>query len=151
MTAAYNAIASLKPKLEAIRKANGYLTDAGKTVYLGPVPQIEFDACPLIRVFEIETNFDGTPGYAPQARASVSFLAEAYAKYRTDDEILSIGHDLVADMQKALFGDAERDLNGAVVRINPEGYKIPPPEPGSSIVLAQVRGNYTFVNRFGQP
>jgi hypothetical protein len=151
MTTAYDLFASLKPKLQAIRTANGYLTDAGRVVYMGPVPQVDFEQCPLIRAYEISAIFESVPGYAPQGKAAVSFLVEGYAKYTDDAEIMATGHNLVADIQKALFGDAERDLSGATIRVNPEGYQILPPEPGSSIVVAQVRGNYTFVNKFQQP
>ena len=151
MTQAYDMLASIVPRLQAIRKTNGYLTDAGKSVLLGPVPRMDGEAMPYTRLHEVEATADGSPGFAPVAKFAVSFVAEAHAEQSVAASIMSTGHDLVADLQKALFGDAERDLGGEVLRITPEGYRILPPESGSDVVIAQVRGNFTYSLKFSAP
>lgn len=151
MTRAYDMLASIVPKLRAIRTANGYLTEAGKSVMLGPVPRLDGEAMPYTRLHEVEATTDSTPGYAPVAKFAVSFVAEAHAEQDVAANIMATGHDLVADLQKALFGDPQRDLGGEVLRINPEGYRILQPEAGSNVVVAQVRGNFTYSLKFSAP
>jgi len=151
MTRAYDLIASLVPRLQAVRVANGYATDAGQSVRLGPVPAQPGERMPFIRVHETDATADDAMRNRPQAKLRVMFVAEAYAEQKDATQILSTGHTLVGDLKKALFGDALRDLDGRVIDAQFEGYRILPPEEGSATLIAQVRGSYIFVDHFNAP
>jgi len=44
-----------------------------------------------------------------------------------------------------------RDLNGQAIDARLEGYSIAPPEAGSNIVVASVRGSFSFHDDFTAP
>lgn len=151
MTKAYDLIASLVPRLQAIRTANGYATEAGRSVLLGPVPRQAGEAYPFCRLHETGANAESTVPHRPTAKLRVDFVAEAYVEQKDATLILSTGHQLVGDLKRALFGDARRDLNGQAIAAQLEGYSVVPPEEGSDVVIAQVRGSFTFTDHFDAP
>jgi hypothetical protein len=151
MTRAYDLLASLVPRLQAVRLANGYATEAGQSVLLGPIPAQAGERMPYIRVHETDAAADDAMRNRPQAKLRVQFLAEAYAEQKDAAQIMATGHVLVGDLKKALFGDALRDLEGRVIDAQFEGYRILPPDEGSATLVAQVRGSYIFVDHFNAP
>ena len=151
MTKAYDLIASLVPRLQAIRTANGYATEAGASVLLGPVPRQSDEAFPFCRVHETGATAESVVPHLPTAKLRVDFMAEAYVEQTSAALILASGHQLVGDLKKALFGDSARDLNGQAIAAQLEGYSVVPPEAGSDVVIAQVRGSFTFTDHFDAP
>lgn len=150
-TKAYALISSLQPRLQAINIANGYLTNAGASVKLGPVPHMDGEAVPFIRLNETDAATESAAPFAPHSKIRVQFTAEAYAEEPTAANVIATGHNLLADLKKALFGDVQRDLNGQAIDARLEGYSILPPESGSDLVVAQVRGSFSFVDHFNAP
>ena len=148
---AYTLISSLLPRLQAISVANGYLTNAGASVQLGPIPHVDGEAVPFIRLTETDAAVESPAPYAPHSKIRVQFMAEAYAEEPIAANVIATGHNLLADLKKALFGDVTRDLNGAAIDARLEGYSILPPESGSDLVVAQVRGSFSFVDHFNAP
>ena len=150
-TQAYTLISSLLPRLQAISTVNGYLTNAGAQAALGPIPHLDGDTYPFIRLHEIEAATESHAAFAPHSKIRVQFMAEACAQESVSSNILATGHNLVADLKKALFGDVSRDLNGKAIDARLEGYAILPPESGSDLVIAQVRGSFSFIDHFNAP
>lgn len=150
-TKAYTLLLSLVPRLQAISIANGYATDAGTSVLLGPVPRQTGEAFPFCRVHETGADNESEVAHRPHATIRVNFVAEAFASEPAAADVLATGHLLVGDLKKALFGDAQRDLNGQAIAARLEGYSIVPPEDGSDVVIAQVRGSFSFVDHFNSP
>jgi len=150
-TRAYTLISSLLPRLQAISVANGYLTNAGASVQLGPIPHVDGEAVPFIRLNETDATTESAAPYAPHSKIRVQFTVEAYAEESTAANILATGHNLLADLKHAMFGDITRDLNGQAIDARLEGYSILPPESGSDFVVAQVRGSFSFVDHFNAP
>lgn len=151
MTKAYDLIASLIPRLQAVRTAGGYATEAGRSVLFGPVPRQPGEAYPFIRLHETGASTESAVPYRPTAKLRVDFIAEAYAEQADAALVMSTGHTLVGDLKRALFGDAGRDLNGQAITAQLEGYSVQPPEEGSNIVVAQVRGSFSFTDHFDAP
>ena len=151
MTRAYDLLASLVPRLQAVRLANGYATEAGQSVLLGPIPTQPGERLPYIRIHETDAAADDAMRNRPQAKLRVQFVAEAHAEQKDAAQIMLTGHVLVGDLKKALFGDALRDLDGRVIDALFEGYRILPPEEGSATLVVQVRGSYIFVDHFNAP
>src|SRR5512139_471840 len=150
-TKAYTLINSLVPRLQAILIANGYATNAGAAVAFGPVPRQDGEAVPFIRLLETDAEQEDQVPNRPKAKLRVYFMAEAYAEQATAASIMSTGHTLVGDLKKALFGDASRDINRAAIEARLEGYRILPPDDGSDLVVAQVRGSFAFTDDFTSP
>jgi len=148
MSKAYTLLSSLVPRLMEITKANGYNTDAGKSVMLGPVPRQDGEPLPFCRLHETDAAPESALPYRPSAKVRVQFTAEACAEEDTAANILATGHKLVGDLKKALFGDVARDLNGQAIDARLEGYSIAPPEAGSNIVVGLVRGSFSFHDDF---
>lgn len=151
MTKAYTLLTSLVPRLQAISVANGYATNAGASVLLGPIPRQPGESMPFCRLHEISAAVESAVPYRPTAKLRVDFMAEAYAQQATAAQIVATGHTLIGDLKKALFGDAARDLNGAALSAQLEGYSVQPPEDGSDVVVAQVRGSFIFTDHFNSP
>jgi hypothetical protein len=147
-TKAYTLLTSLVPRLQAISTANGYATNAGASVLLGPVPRGEAEAYPFTRLHETDAAPESAVAFRPSAKIRVQFTAEAFAEESTPSNIMATGHKLVGDLKKAMFGDVARDMNGAAIDARLEGYSIQPPEPGSSVVVAMVRGSFSFHDDF---
>lgn len=150
-TQAYDLINSLVPRLQAILIANGYATNAGASVAFGPIPRRDGETMPFIRLLETDAEQESQVPNRPKAKVRVNFIAEGYAEQSTAASIMSTGHTLVGDLKKALFGDATRDLNRTAIEARLEGYRILPPEDGSDIVVAQVRGSFAFTDDFTSP
>lgn len=151
MTQAYDLINSLVPRLQAILVANGYATDAGASVAFGSVPRSDGEAVPFIRLLETDAEQESQVPNRPKAKVRVYFMAEGYAEQATAASIMATGHTLVGDLKKALFGDTGRDLNGGAIEARLEGYRILPPDDGSDLVVAQVRGSFAFTDDFTSP
>lgn len=151
MTKAYDKLSSLVPRLQAISIAGGYLTNAGASVLVGPVPRQDGEALPFIRLHETDAAVESAVPLRPSSKIRVNFLAEAYAEESVAANIVATGHKLVADLKKALFGDPKRDLEGNAIDARLEGYSITQPEEGSDIVIAQVRGSFSFHDDFTSP
>jgi hypothetical protein len=148
MSKAYTLLTSLVPRLMAIKKANGYNTDAGKSVMLGPIPRQDGEVLPFCRLHETDAVPESALPFRPSALVRVQFTAEAYAEQDNAANIMATGHQLVGDLKKAMFGDVARDLNGQAIDARLEGYSIAPPEAGSNIVVASVRGSFSFHDDF---
>lgn len=148
MSKAYTLLTSLVPRLMAITKANGYNTDAGRSVMLGPIPRQDGEALPFCRLHETDAAPESAMPFRPSAKVRVQFVAEAYAEQDNAANIMATGHQLVGDLKKAMFGDVARDLNGQAIDSRLEGYSIAPPEAGSNIVVASVRGSFSFHDDF---
>lgn len=151
MTKAYDLISSLKPRLQAIRTVNGYATEAGQSVLMGPVPQQPGETYPFCRLHEVDAAPEANVPNRPTARMRVQFVAECLAEQADATQILATGHTLVGDMKKALFGDPGRDLEGGAFSAQLEGYSVQPPGDGSNIVVALVRGSFAFTDHFNEP
>jgi len=151
VTQAYTLISSLKPRLAAISVASGYLTDAGLDVELGPLPHADGGLFPFIRLFETDAGTESHAPYAPHSKVRVQFTAEAQDQQPDAALMMETGHNLIADLKKALFGDVMRDLNGKALDARLEGWSILPPDPGSDLVVVQVRGSFSFVDHFNAP
>lgn len=147
-TKAYTLITSLVPRLQAITIANGYATNAGANVMFGPVPRMDSEAFPFIRLLETDAAPESAVPFRPSAKVRVQFIAEACALEAVAGNIMATGHSLIGDLKKALFGDVTRDLNGNAIDARLDGYSITPPEAGSDIVVAQVRGSFSFHDDF---
>lgn len=147
-TKAYTLLASLVPRLQAILVTNGYATNAGASVLVGPVPRQDGESFPFIRLHETDAAPESAVPFRPSAKVRVQFTAEAAAEEKTAANIVATGHKLVGDMKKALFGDVARDLNGKAIDARLEGYSIQPPDPGSDVVIALVRGSFSFHDDF---
>lgn len=150
-TKAYDLVSSLVPRLQAILIANGYATNAGASVAFGPIPRRDGEALPFVRLLETGAEQESQIPNRPTAKVRVQFVAEAYAEQSTASSLMSTGHTLIGDLKKALFGDPTRDLNRAAIEARLEGYSILPPEEGSDIVVAQVRGSFAFTDNFSNP
>lgn len=150
-TKAYNLIASLVPRLQNVLIANGYATNAGASVAFGPIPRMDGEAIPFIRLLETGGELEAEIRNRASGKLRVSFVAEAYAEQSTASSLMSTGHALVGDLKKALFGDPGRDLNGSAIEARLEGYSIVPPEDGSDVVIAQVRGSFSFHDDYTSP
>lgn len=151
MTKAYTLLSALKTRLSAITVANGYTTNAGASVVLGPVPRMPGEALPFVRLTEIDAAAENATPHRPTALVRVQFVAEAFGHRDLDANVMSFGHDLVGDLKKALFGDPTRDVGGLAIEARLEGYRIIPPEDGSDILVAQVRGSFSFHDTFTSP
>jgi hypothetical protein len=151
VTKAYTLITSLLPRLQNVLIANGYATDAGASVAFGPIPRMDGEAMPFIRLLETGAELDSEIRNRPSGKLRVNFVAEAYAEQPTAASLMDTGHTLVGDLKKALFGDPLRDLNGGAIEARLEGYSIVSPEEGSDVVIAQVRGSFTFHDDFTSP
>ena len=147
-TKAYTLLASLVPRLQAILVTNGYATNAGTSVLVGPVPRQDGESFPFIRLHETDAAPESAVPFRPSAKVRVQFTAEAASEEKTAANIVATGHKLVGDMKKALFGDVARDLNGKAIDARLEGYSIQPPEQGSDVVIALVRGSFSFHDDF---
>lgn len=151
MTKALDLFTSLVPRLQAILVANGYATNAGASVLLGPVPRADGEALPFIRLHETDAGAESVLPHRPTAKMRVQFMAEGYAEQAAAASVYATGHALVGDLKKALFGDSASDLNGQALDARLEGYRVLPPEDGSDVVIAQVRGSFSFTDHFNAP
>ena len=124
------------------------MTTKAYTLLASLVPRQDGESFPFIRLHETDAAPESAVPFRPSAKVRVQFTAEAASEEKTAANIVATGHKLVGDMKKALFGDVARDLNGNAIDARLEGYSIQPPDPGSDVVIALVRGSFSFHDDF---
>lgn len=151
MTRAHTLFAALLPLLQTITVANGYTSNAGNRAVLGPVPRRDNEAYPYLRLIDGETATESHVPHRPVAKLRADFMVEGYAEQADPVAVYGTGHDVIGDIKKAVFGDPTADLGGGAIDLRLEGYRVLAPEDGSTVVLAQVRGSYSFNDKFSAP
>lgn len=150
MTQALTKLLTLVPRLQAILVANGYATDAGATVLVGPVPRSDTDTLPIIRLHWPATDPESAQPYVPHGKVRVSFIVEGEGSAAPAD-VMAAQDALAGDIKRAVFGDDKRDLNGAALDVRFDGIRFDPPDPGTSTWLVRVAGSFTYVDHFNAP
>jgi hypothetical protein len=137
-----NTIAEvLKSRLESVRKANGYYTNAGRRVYRGKRQLPEADCATL---FESEEDAGNPRGEPYTAVAVAHFVAEAAVECDPDNPDIA-GHKLVADLCRALFGGSP-NLDGLLESpLTYTGRAIQPRVDGQSLVNVQIKLDATYL------
>ncbi|WP_041646656.1 hypothetical protein [Aromatoleum aromaticum] len=152
MSKADTIAAAIATRLQTIRIANGYATDAGAAVYRG---RTSFDAAdvPCITIAEpedeIEEQRDHPDGDGADLIARLPFTIEAFAACNPDAPNVA-GHQLVADIKRAIFS-ADITLGGLAVTLRYLGRTIAPREPGARIVTVAVKIRVGYTENLAAP
>lgn len=140
MSKANDIADAIKTRLQTIRTANGYETDAGQTVYRGK-RNLASGNC--ITLFEGEEDANRPKGDPYTATAIIHFFIEGCIPCDADHPDIA-GHALVADIQKAVFSE-DHTLSGLLAApIIYTGRVIQPRQDGAALVTALVRLDATY-------
>lgn len=149
MSAGFDKLATLLPRLQAISVANGYATDPADVLF-GPVPLDETASLPLIRLHWVSSDPESAVPHAPHQKVRLNFLIEGEGSAAPVDFITSCDA-LAGDIKRAVFGDVTRDLEGRAIDVRFDGQQFIPPDPGTSTYLVRVAGSFTYVDHFNAP
>lgn len=142
MSQANNIAAALAARLKLIRKAAGYHTNAGAVVYRGK-RQLPEDTLACITLFEGEEDAQSPKGEPYTVIAVQHFYAEGQTPCDPDNPDLA-GHDLVEDIQRALFSGDSR-LDGLLAGpLTYTGRVIQPRPDGQNLVIVQIKLDATY-------
>lgn len=140
--------AALAQRLESIRQANGYLTDAGAHVWHGRI-SIDPDNLPSITLHEDEDLVERQRAEAIDAGILLPFVIEATSECDPDNPNLA-GHELIADIKRAIFaGDVT--WGGLAQKTLYTGRTVGPRPDGTNLVTVTVRLQIAMVENLAKP
>lgn len=142
MSRANDIAAALAARLQLIRTASGYHTNAGAVVYRGK-RQLPEGTPECITLFEGEEDASAPKGEPYTAVAVQHFYAEGQAPCSADNPDLA-GHDLVEDMLRALFS-GDLTLGGLLTGLLTYTGRVIQPRPdGQNLVIVQIKLDATY-------
>lgn len=150
MSQAMTKLSSLVPRLQAIKTANGYNTNAGTTVLFGPIPRSDADSLPIIRLHWPSTDPESANPNVPHNKVRVNFVVEGEGVCAPAD-YLTACDAIASDIKRAVFGDVERNLEGLAMDVRFDGQQFTVPDTGTSNYLVRIAGSFTFVDHFNAP
>ena len=143
-------LTALKARLEEIRPANGYATDAGLRVRLGPGAVTADDRVPRLALI---------PGVEPEIRPQldkvkillpVTVEGVIGADPQDPDNPLVV-EPLLADSKRALFRSADRTIGGLAINLHVAGERVTGRESGGATVACAVSGLIEYTELYGDP
>jgi len=155
MSRALDIVLALKARLQAIRVANGFITEAGFKVYLGRAFLDSEKDTPSLTLHEGRPQKSGY-GFVENTSANPQIGGRMEPEYTVEgmvqcngDEPYVAAHALLADIKRALFGTQDALPNTLSHRL--VGYGVMPHQPGSTSMTVLVVGAYQFVENFAAP
>ena len=140
-------------RLQSIRVASGYATDAGLHVALGDEWPDE-TTLPAITVHEGEMTANGYGLVRSQGRAGATgtkmrgeYTVEGIADC-TGTATYAAAHALIADIKRALFAAGGLSFGDAAGDHKLEGHGVLPRVRGSNRVAVAVVGSYFYIDQF---
>jgi len=149
MSKASHIALALSERLATILKAGGYATDAGAKVMRGR-KRLDERQLPCIVIIEME---DTIQDQRPNAvKLSQKYVIEGHSACDPDNPN-DVGHDLVADIKRALF--SEKLVFGAedtkAVQMKYNGRNIAPREDGLAVVAVSVVVSVEYIETLSEP
>lgn len=154
MSKANQIAAAVAARLENIRVANGYATDAGQKVFRGRAA-IAPDSLPNVILFEAEDLVETQRvDYAQEtlpidANVLLPFVIEATGPCDADNPNVA-GHALVADIKKAIFA-GDLSWGGLATHTRYIGRTLGPREGGTNLVTVTVQIRVGYVENLAAP
>ncbi|MCK2095229.1 hypothetical protein [Thauera aromatica] len=140
----------LTARLQAITQANGYRSNLGQHVYRGRLA-IDEDTPASVTIAELDE--DGTQ--KPGRRSALCKLTQRYAlealAHCDPDHPNDAAHDLIHDIQRAIFGPLDPTLGGAAADLRYLTRRINPRDFGTTRVLASVEIEVDYVEDLAAP
>lgn len=147
---ALQIVKALAARLEVIRTANGYRTDAGAQVYRGRIVFDASDSLPALTVFDDEDDVLQING-ALRAKLGLSVTIEGIAQADPDNPS-DTGHAMVADIKKAIFSpDYDQTFGGMVAKLSYAGRRMQSREGGSGHISVAVMLTVEYVEDLTNP
>lgn len=148
MSIANDIALAISARIATIKKVNGFSTDIGLKVMRGR-KRLDPTMLPCAVLIERDDQvLDSRPG---QVKVSQPFIIEGHAACDPDNPN-DVGHQIIADIKKALFGEKFTYASGKqVVDVKYKGRSIAPREDGIEVVGAAVEVVVEFVEQLSNP
>ena len=141
-----NAVAA---RLALITTGNGFITDAGTTVFRGRVYLTQHDPQPALSVFlttaDIQTG-EESRDYLTNDILVVGGIAKTNKTNPAD-----IAFDMIADVKRALYLQDERSLGGLVQDITFRRRTFDQPQDGAEYIIFNIESSIRYPERYGDP
>lgn len=141
---------ALTDRLEQITKANGYRTNAGEHVYRGKTA-IDDAVLQHVVLFELDDSGTMKPGNLSAVRKTTQRFAVEGGGVCDADDPNDVGHDLVADVKRALFGPKDPTLGGITSDLRYVGKSFDPRKFGSDRIAATIEIEVDYVEDLANP
>jgi hypothetical protein len=143
-------LTALKTRLQDIKPANGYATDAGLRVRLGPGSVTPDDLLPRLALI---------PGVEPEVRPQLDkvkillpFVVEGLIEADPNDpDDPTVIEPLLADSKRAVFRATDRTLGGLAINLHVAGERVTGRENGGRTVACAVSGVLEYTELYGDP
>lgn len=141
---------ALVERLGAIDTINGYATTVGLNVYRGRIG-IDVDLIPCITLVELaETSRPKEGRQTAEHLSTVRYVAEGHAECDPDNPAI-VGHLLVADIKRALWGPKDPTLGGVARALRFTGRMIEPRAEGAGNVIVSIEFEVDFFEDLASP
>lgn len=149
MTKRERIINEIKTTLETILTANGYVTEAGKNVFVDRSNFDEGETKPFINIDESDDSILEQSGTNTGAkfRLSLPISIEAFNSCQPLAPS-SKGHELIGDIKKCLFS---QEWTTDIIEIQYQNSTIAQHESGSGLVSISVNAEVIYVETIGNP
>lgn len=153
MSQANDIAEAIATRLATITTVNGYATNIGGKVLRGR-RRLDKSHLPCAVVIERDDEVKAEQVLAKrvhQAKVACRLLLEGHAECDADNPNV-VGHQIIADIKKAIFGSViSYGSDDAVLGIHYAGRSIAPREDGTDVVAAAVEVMLEFVETLSDP
>lgn len=146
MSAASDIAVELTARLQAITIANGYQTDIGLRVYRG---KLRLDESHMPCAVIVEDDDDSSSAQLAHCKTTAPYLLEGHAACDPDNPN-DVGHQIVADLKKAIFG-GDLTFNKKAIACRYGGRSILPRTDGLALISAHIVIAVDFVENLANP
>lgn len=150
MTKRESIINEIKAALETILISNGYVTDAGQSVYIDRSAFDENETKPFININEGEDSIIESNGRQTQGNKIKLSLPVSIESTNSCDPLIpaTTGHDLIGDIKKCLF---KQSWSVNILEIQYQSSSIAQHENGSGFVMVSVNADIIYIETLGNP
>jgi hypothetical protein len=141
---------ALKARLQDITPVNGYATDAGTRVRVGPGSVTPDDVLPrLALIFGVEPE---VVVQVDKHRIRLPFVVSGLvAADASDPDDPTVAEPLLADVKRAMFRADSRTMGGLVINVHYTGESVTGREDGGTRVACSVGGAVEYAELYGDP
>ena len=149
MTRRERIINEVQTALETILIINGYVTDAGQSVFIDRSSFDESETKPFINIDEGDDVIQGRSADATGAKFKLA-LPVSIEAFNTCSPLTpsTPGHELIGDLKKCLF---TQDWSTDIKEIQYQSSTIAQHESGSGLVTVSVNADIIYIETIGNP
>ncbi|MCB1890370.1 MAG: hypothetical protein KDH20_22380 [Rhodocyclaceae bacterium] len=150
MSKAFEVYEALFARVQQIDTVNGYATDVGIKAFRGRIG-LQDDEGDCVTLVDLQDSSAAKPGrLSVEHLVTTRYAVEGHAACDPDDPLV-VGHLLLADIKRAIWGPKDPTLGVGAKDLRYIGKAIEPPGEGGAMVVVTVELEVSFAEDLASP